>query len=404
MVNAVAVFFKTRTKKLSLILSLIVLGLFALGCSSGPGYQEWSGVASQNGTLYFGTMDGRVFAINPSARSQGAAFPGEGEWVFTKFPAVGTPGAICGPACAPAGPRLSVYTTPVVVGDLVCVGTYTGGGGKLVAINRLAPGYTDNAPLRSKGEWIYPSDVKSIGAIVGSPVAVNNNLYVGSSDGKLYALDVVYGEKNWEFDTKGKIWTSPDVGDGVVYISNYAKQLYAVKDGKELWRKDYSSVIASSPVVSGGTIFFGTFDHYLYAVNSTDGAVRWKFGAGNWFWASPVIQNEVVFAGCLDHKVYALNVNTGEEVWQFTADDQIVATPVLADGLLVVASNSGTVYMLQTDSGKPKYDAVSVGGPVIAPLHSEGSMIYVHSSNRSVYCLDAQSGKKLWEFSYSNIK
>lgn len=405
MVNAVAGSFRIQTKKIGLLISLIALGLVVFGCTGAPAYQEWSGVVGQGGSLYFGTMDGRVFAINPVARSQNAAFPGEGEWVFAKFPAVATPGSICGPACAPAGPRLSVYTTPAVAGDLVCVGTYTASGGKVVAINRLAPGYTDNVPLRSKGEWTYPGDVKSIGAIVGSPVVANDTLYVGSSDGRLYALNAVYGELRWDpVDTRGKIWTAPAVEGGIVYVGNYAKRLNAIKDGKELWHNEYASVIASPPVVSEGVIYFGTFDHYLYATNSTDGSEKWRFKGDSWFWASPVIQNGVVFAGCLDHKVYAIDAGSGEEMWQFTADDQIVATPVLVEGFLVVASESGTVYMLQTDSGKPKYDAVSVGGPVIAPLYSEGSMIYVHSSNRYIYCIDALSGKKVWEFSYSNIK
>ena len=412
MVNDVTDLFTIKLRKiLSLILSVIALGLIAIGCG-GPAYQGWSGFAGDDGILYFGSMDSRVLAINPSARSQGLLFPSEGEWVLT-IPTVGASGAMCGPACVPASPRAGIYATPVVAGDLVCVGTYAGDSGKLMAINRLAPGYTEGVPLRSKGEWTYPSGVQSIGAIVGSPVVVEDTLYVGSSDGKVYALDVVYGENNrWKqpSDTGGKIWTSPVIEDNVVYISNYERKFFALSriDGSLIWEIELPAAAASSPVVAGNDVFFGTFDNQFYAVDGTNGNVNWTFGGGNWFWSTPVVKDGVVYAGCLDSKIYAIDAGTGEELWQFTADDQIVATPVLVDNLLVVASKSGTMYMLKADSGKPEHDPVPVGAsvkvPVRAPLYAEGNMVYVHASNRCVYCVDVRSGEKVWDFCYSEIK
>ncbi|MBC8274147.1 MAG: PQQ-binding-like beta-propeller repeat protein [Chloroflexi bacterium] len=405
-------FFTIKIRKvLSLILSVIMLGLIAIGCG-GPAHQGWSGFAGDDGILYFGSMDSRVLAIDPSARSQGLPFPSEGEWVLP-IPTAGSPGAICGPACVPASPRAGIYATPVVIGDLVCVGTYAGDSGKLMAINRLAPGYAEGVPLRSKGEWAYPSGVQSIGAIVGSPVVVEDTLYVGTSEGEVYALGVVYGESNkWKqpFDTEGKIWTSPAIKDNVVYISNYAHKFFALSriDGSLIWEIELPAAAASSPAVAGDDVFFGAFDNQLYAVDVTNGDVKWTFGGDNWFWSTPVVKDGVVYAGCLDNKIYALSASTGEELWQFTADGPIASTPVLVDNILVVASESGMVYMLKADSGKPEHDPVpvdaSVKVPVKAPLYAEGNMVYVHASNRCVYCIDVQSGEKVWSFCYSEIE
>jgi outer membrane protein assembly factor BamB len=412
MVNEVTGFFAIGIRKiLCLILSIIVLGLIAVGCG-GPAYQGWSGFASDGAVLYFGSMDSRVFAIDPSARSQGLPFPSEGEWVLT-IPTAGASGAICGPACVPSSPRGGIYATPVVTGDLVCVGIYAGDSGKLMAINRLDPGYTEGVPLRSRGEWVYPSGGKSIGAIVGSPLVVEDILYVGTSEGNVYALDVVYGESNkWKqpFDTEGKIWTSPAIKDNVVYISNYSHKFFALSgiDGSLIWEIELPAAAASSPAVAGNDVFFGTFDNQLYAVDGANGDVKWTFSGDNWFWATPVFKDGVVYAGCLDHNIYAIDASTGEELWRFVADDQIVSTPVLVDDLLVLASGSGMVYMLKADSGEPKHDPVpvdtSVTVPVRVPLHAEGNMVYVHASNRCVYCVDVQSGERVWDFCYSEIK
>ena len=390
-------------KRLSLILCLIALSLLVIGCT-GTAWEGWSGFTAADDVLYFGTMDGRVLAISPEARSQKLSFPSENEWSFT-IPAMSAPGAICGPACVPASPRATIYATPVVVEDLLCVGIYAGENGKLVAVDRLAPGYTEGVPLRSKGEWAYPGVAKSIGAIVGTPVVVEDTLYVGSSDGKLYALDAIYGEKKWEFDTGGKIWTSPAVEDGAVYVSNYERKLFAVSitDHTLLWEIELPASIASSPVISEGSIYFGTFDRNLYAVAINDGSEKWKFEGGNWFWATPIVKDGVVYAGCLDHQIYALDAITGEKLWQFVADAPVVATPVFSDNLLVAASESGEMYILEPDSGV-LVRSVSIGYQVMGPLYAEENIVYVHARNRCVYAIDVQSGDTVWEFCYSDIQ
>jgi outer membrane protein assembly factor BamB len=423
-------FFTNKSKnKLSLILAVTVLGLLVLGCTGGPAYQGWSGFAGQDGTLYFGSMDGRVFAIDTSARSQNLTFPSKGEWVFT-IPAPTAPGGMCGPlGCAPSVRPATIYGTPAVADNLVYVATYTSDGGRVFALDPSARSQKEVFPVRYKeegdaefkGEWSYPSgDNKPIGGVVGGPIVVKDTIYVGSSDGKLYALDTVKGKEKWPapFDTGSggkhgrKIWTSPAVENGVVYVSNYERKLFAVSsaDGTLVWQKpmELPASIASSPVVSGDSVLFGTFDNKFYAVDRSNGNVKWTFDGGNWFWATPLVKDNMIYAGCLDNKVYALDASTGDELWQFAADDQIVATPVLVDNLLVVASDSGTVYIINADSGEPERDPVpidaSVKVPVRAPLYAEGNIVYVHAGNRCVYAIDVQSGNIVWKFPYSDIK
>lgn len=354
-------------------------------------------------------MDGGVVALSLSARSQEKAFPSEsdGEWELrVKAPAAAAP--MCGPlGCAPA-PRVAIYGTPVVAGDLVYIGTYNG---KVMAINRLAPGYDEegNPSWKKQGEWVYPRGQTSyIGAIVGSLVCVEDTLYVGSSDGKVYALDAVYGEKRWEFDTGGKIWKSPAVKDGVVYVGNYEGKLYALssQDGNLLGEMELPASPASSPVVSGGSVFIGTFDRHLYAVGIPAGTQEWdferakkrEFKGDKWFWADPVVQESVVYAGCLDHKIYAFDIGSGRELWQFPADSPIVSTPVLVNDLLVAVSELGTMYVLKADSGVLQR-TVSIGYSVMAPLYAEENMVYVHARDRCVYSVDVQSGGIAWKFS-----
>lgn len=398
--------FRGRMRKLSLMFCFVVLILLGLGCT-GPTWQGWSGFTSYEGDIYFGTMDGRVLAINMSARSQGLPFPSEGEWLLpVKRPAPA--GGMCGPmGCVPTAQPATIYGTPAISDNIVYVATYAGDSGKIMAINRLAPGYDkDGVPAWNEGEWFYPrSENKYIGSVVGGPIVVEDTLYVGSSDGKLYALDENGGEKWAPFDTGSKIWTSPAVGDGAVYVSNYGGKLFAVssRDGSLIWEIELPSSIASSPAISGGSIYFGTFDRNLYAVAVADGSEKWKFEGGNWFWATPVVKDGVIYAGCFDHLVYALNAITGEKLWQFIADAPIVAPPAFSGDFLVVTSESGEMYVLEPDTGN-LVRSVSIGYQVMAPLYAEENMVYVHARNRCIYAIDVQSGNNVWEFCYSDTE
>lgn len=397
-------FFSNRLVKLTVLLCLLaILFLPASGCSE-PAVQGWSGFAGSEGKLYFVSIDGKVIALNISARSTNSPFPSEGEWVVTVRSQAAPGGSICGPACAPAAQPTAVYATPVVAGNLVYVATYAGDNGKVMAINRLAPGYDkEGIPSWTEGEWYYPkTEKKFIGAVVGSPIVVKDTLYVGSSDGKLYALDAVKGKEKWKnpFDTGGKIWTSPAVSDGVVYVSNFAKKLCAISSetGELLWQVEFPVTIASSPVVSGGNIVFGTFDNYIYGVSSSDGKERWKFKGDGWFWASPLAKDGVVYAGCLDRRVYAIEASTGKELWRFDGDSSFVAPPVLVEDSLVICSESGSLYILDAAKGT-MVKTVPIGHVVMAPIYSDGNRVYVHARDRNVYCVDLQDGQIAWKFS-----
>jgi outer membrane protein assembly factor BamB len=54
-------------------------------------------------------------------------------------------------------------------------------------------------------------------------------IYIGSFDGRLYALDARTGQEKWSFKTDGEVYSSPAVAGGVVYFSSTDGYLYAVR-------------------------------------------------------------------------------------------------------------------------------------------------------------------------------
>lgn len=390
--------------KILLILALLcLLGLGVFGCR-GAQPQGWSGAVAYDGILYIGSMDGNIVAVNPSARSQGFSFPAEGEWACpVKFS--GSRGQT---ACASAVAQGNIYGTPSVAEDFVYVGVCDSKTleGKVFAINPLIRIRGIDFPAWTEGEWIYPppqiSGTKGaqFGAVVGTPVIAGDAVYVGTSEGKVYALDAEKGYCKWQFELEGKIWASPAAQDDIVCIGNFDGELCALstQDGHLLWKFEAPAAIASSPVICDDCVFFGSFDCCLYAIDVDSGEEKWRFQGGNWFWTCPLVDGDTVYASCLDHKVYAIEVKTGKELWQFDAGDPIASAPVLVGDLLVVASQSGEVYVLKAGSGECER-SISLGTPVLAPIYAREGIVYAHAKDDSLYAIRPQTGEIVWKFS-----
>lgn len=368
------------------------LALSISGCvSSKP--QGYSGVTPHGGILYLGSMDGKIMAVNPSARNQGLSFPSSnGEWSF----AITMPskGISCGPSSVP----VSIYGTPTVVGESVCIGTYNG---KVLMMSPSARSQNLPFPQTRSGEWVYPRTEDVIEPIVGSPVAADDTVYVCSSDGRVYALDMTYGDEKWKSDPLGdKLWITPVLKEETVYVSTFDGHIYALsaKDGSLLpWAFEAEAGFASSPVLHENVIFVGSFDRNLYAVRVGDNEPLWKFPGDNWFWATTVAKDGVVYAGCLDGKVYAIDSKTGNELWEFDAGSPIVSSPALTDDLLVVACDSGEVYALDIFNGK-LINEVSIDAPIQGSLCIQEGIVYIRAQDNCLYAMDVGKGKTNWRF------
>jgi len=374
---------KVLLSKALLVLVILLLGGLAIsGCVGyGTAPKGWSGGTIANGTLFLGSMQGKLVALNAS---DGARL-----WevtLETTKPAAGVFG------CAPASTAVAIYGAPAVDGDLVYVGGYNG---KIYAIS---------SSLRAI-EWKYPrGEDDYLQPLVGGAVVALGKVYIGASDGKLYALDAATGDKKWAFQTGDKIWSTPAIDGDTLYIGSFDKKLYALDaiTGKEKWGKPFETqgAIASTPLVYNNTVYIGSFDRHLYAVNATNGKQIWQFPVEdevgnkpeNWFWTRPVAYNGVVYAGNLDGKLYILNAETGGEiVGAIDLGSRVSSSPVLVDGKIIIATEKGLVYALDTANNQIRQLA-NIEEKIYAPLSVSNGVVYVHTDKDGLYAVDALTG------------
>jgi eukaryotic-like serine/threonine-protein kinase len=119
--------------------------------------------------------------------------------------------------------------------------------------------YPAAGPVQLNGtKWIFKTD----GPIIGSPAMAGGVVYIGSTDGNLYAVDQQTGKQKWKFKTFA------------------------------------SRQVTSSPTIANGLVYFGGFDGILYAVDAQTGTVKWTF---------VVVDKGVVYFGSTDGSLYAIH-------------------------------------------------------------------------------------------------
>lgn len=181
-----------------------------------------SSPASDGQTIFFGGDDGRVYAV-------------------------GTDGALKWSVQTGA----SVFSIPVVVGDVVVIGNI---GGLCYGLRK------------SNGDVLWSINTGS--PIYGAAAAVSGRVFIASSDGTVRALSALQGEEQWKFSA--------------------------------------GSVINSAPLVAGPTLFVGSLDRTLYAIDHESGKELWKYAAPGRIKVSPVLWKDILLLTSEDKYVIAL--------------------------------------------------------------------------------------------------
>jgi len=166
------------------------------------------------------------------------------------------------------------------------------------------------------------------GRIRGTPAISDGAVFIGSFDGRVYALELSSGKLRWRYDTDGAALKSGDFGF------------------------DRRS-IQSSPAVSNGVVFIGARDGFVYALGAGDGKLRWRYNHEiSWINSSPAIADGVVYDGSSDaHFVQALDAATGRELWRTNVGTTVWSSPSVAGEQLFFGDGSGRVRIVERRTG-----------------------------------------------------
>jgi outer membrane protein assembly factor BamB len=185
-----------------------------------------SSAAVVDGTVYFGCRDSHLYALDAATGQKKWAFGTGGSWV------VSSPAVKDGKVYFATSDSSLIYE------------------------------------LDAKAGTVLHSTTLNHWYLYSSPALTNGMLFVGSTQGKLLALDLASFKPAWTFETDGMkehgaAYTKPDGtpdGEGL-FVSDFYDDMVA-----GVGRVMAMGAILSSPVVSGNMIYIASADGNLYAL------------------------------------------------------------------------------------------------------------------------------------------
>jgi outer membrane protein assembly factor BamB len=260
-------------------------------------------------------------------------------------------------------------------------------------------GYSNStAPSTNQLGWNYTTG----GAVESSPAVLGDVVFVGSDDGKVYALGASNRTLLWSYTTGGNVSSSPAVAGGAVFVGSTGSpygRVYALNasTGSLLW--NYTTIggqVYSSPVAVGGMVFVSSGIR-VYALNASTGTLIWSSATSSFIWSSPAVAGGRVFVGSTDNRVYALNASTGTSIWSYSTSGAVYSSPAVAGGIVYVGSYDKNVTALDASTGSFLWNYTTSGSVHSSPAVAN-DVVFVGSNDWSVYALDASTGSYLWSY------
>ncbi len=244
--------------------------------------------------------------------------------------------------------------------------------------SRSLPSESESSPLLDHGKLFFGSQNGTVyalnaangsvvwtyhaaGSVKASPTLKNGVLYFGDYSGQLQAISEQTGRRLWRSGSEGALlgsgtfYSTAAAVYGRVFLGNTDGRIYAydAASGKLDWAYQTGAYVYSSPAVTnapgwGPTIYVGSYDGRFYALNARTGRVEWSYNAHGRISGSPTIIGDVVyFADLGTHTTYGLGISTGRVLFTMHTGS---FDPVITDGKNVYLTGYTALFGL-TPSG-----------------------------------------------------
>jgi outer membrane protein assembly factor BamB len=195
----------------------------------------------------------------------------------------------------------------------------------------------------------------------GAPAVSENNLIIGSANGKMQALQLKDGKNLWEatiaiptgrseIERLVDLDVDPIISRGSIYVSSFQGGTSSVSevDGDVTWR---------NPEVSSYSGISADFRYlYISDINSEVSQLDQRSGAALWKQkelhnrqlTAAVVYDNYVVVGDFEGYVHWLSISDGRLLGRIqVSDSPIEAKPVIADGIVYIYAKDGTLAAIK---------------------------------------------------------
>lgn len=318
----------------------------------------YSAAKVDNGVVYFGNSEGKLYAVNAKS--------GQIQWQIDA-------GAPIYSQIQTSPKKLYVYTD---AGNLLCLSKTDGKTLWSKTISKTEQRHSHFGP----DGWDYRSS---------SPALDGSNIFIGSWEGSVLALDADDGELQWQFKTEAKIRSTPALTNQHLVIANYAGKIYSLNknNGELIWEHDtdaaiskdepHLTIINNDPLIVDDTVYIGSRNTRLYALALDSGEARWIYPLyDSWVESDLRFHKGVLYAGTSFRKAQlAFNAATGERLWQSNAANGLFYSNAAIDG--------SSLYVGTTAVDKLQYEGFLTDASLVKINATNGEALWQYNVNPS---------------------
>ncbi|MDO6446570.1 outer membrane protein assembly factor BamB [Colwellia sp. 1_MG-2023] len=250
----------------------------------------------------------------------------------------------------------------------------------------------------ASGEQVWKTDLREKSAdsgfftslkpalISGGPITGISKVFVGSENGKVFALDAETGEVSWQAKVKGEVISAPAFDAGTVVVNTVSGVLKAFNatNGEVQWQieQDVPPLTlrgVSAPSIAAGGVVVGAADGSLAIYILENGQQGWTSEVGEATGSTelervididsqPLIYGDIVYAVSSRGHLVAIELRTGRMLWkrQYSSYRQLS----ISGNTIFLTDVKGHIYAVDRINGLERWSQQSftnrgVTGPAV---------------------------------------
>lgn len=274
-------------------------------------------------------------------------------------------------------------------------------------------------PLNPEPKWTYNPN----GPALTSPVAIGGRVFLGGSDGRVFAIDIDSGTLLWTYSTTSPncCHITPVVADVassdhdilfITYAENSLSTNPSIKllaldtlGGDKIWEQDIiGSLHSVGPSVVDSTNIYipykDTLGNYKLLAYSTGGTKTFDVSADNISSFRPAVDSNTVYLP--GNQLRALNTTGGAVKWNYpltVTESWSYATPVISGGVVYGLKSNGEIVAINDNgnNGTKKWSYNLASSYTSALLAINSNTLFVNTSAGKLIAIDKDTGVEKWE-------
>ena len=260
--------------------------------------------------------------------------------------------------------------------------------------------------------------------ILSQPVIIGNNIFSLDASATLRAFNLTSQNLIWRIDLRPENEKrSASIGGGLaankqkIFVSTSYGEIFSINidTGQKDWKKNIGFPIRAAPTLVEDKILILTLNNKLLALGQNNGEELWRH-EGSYSLTTlmttptPAADSDIVVVPYSNGEVFALRLNNGSEAWSDSLVDtgkidvsneltDIDAGPVIEKEMIIVASVSGKLVAIDRRTGLRLWEKKI--STTETPVVIGNSMFLVTLSNE-VVCIDKLTGNYRWVTSLSD--